>query len=141
MGWWRTETGGLNGDDAADAATTKLEAMADSRRPRMGELAAALAFVIRAKASDLLAPGETGMIVATVDGERVTPEATVDDDIRNGVDALCNAVSSKYAAHLDRRPTLRELLDSVQFVLGYHPERFVDVVDEAEITFDIDTSS
>ena len=78
--------------------------------------------------------------MAHVDGDAVAAEAIVDNAIRDGVDALCDAISSKYSAFLDRRPTLRELLESLEFVLGHHAERFLAVAEDAVRTLHRETA-
>lgn len=147
MGWWRNAEGDLLGDEPADEVSARLEALSErlsrqeGRKLGLGELLGHLHAVLDAKSRDLLAPGEDGPIrgltaelellderVLTVHEIRAADEQTRDD-----IDAMSEAISDLYAAYVDRRPTRRELLGSIRFVLGDDPDELLEVPEDSSV--------
>lgn len=146
MGWWRTESGDTIGDDPADVVSEHLETLSQlllaqrARKLTLGELLAHLHLVLTVKAGDLLAPGDDGPVdalsaeVETDDRlELIAEDAEILDDIRDRIDAMCDAISARYSVFLDRRPTTSEILASVRFVLGSQPDRFLEIAEDAKV--------
>jgi hypothetical protein len=150
MGWWENATGDTLGDEGADVAAEQLDALSEQllerrgRRLGLDELLGYLHLVLGTKARDLLAPGEDRAAAAPLAAElelydeerhvRVDMAAPIDDAIRDRVDAMCARISQVYDDVLERRPTLRELLGTIRFVLGNRPDRLLDVRVESSVT-------
>lgn len=102
------------------------------RNLTLGELLGALYMVVCVKANDVLAPGTAviGGLAADleIDGEpsTVQMDETVEDAIRDRIDTMTEKISAEYVNVLERRPSLRELLASVDFVLGSRAEEYLD---------------
>ena len=144
MGWWRTDSGAIIGDEPADLVARELAAISelllDTRGRRLGlsELLGYLHLVIRTKARDLLDPQPDREITALVaeleifaddDNRRVRIAMTppTRDAIRDRIDQLCAQISAYYVSAVERRPELRELLAQIRFVLGHDPVSYLDV--------------
>ncbi|MEO8845317.1 MAG: hypothetical protein ABI591_25745 [Kofleriaceae bacterium] len=144
MGWWKNDAGEVTGDDTADAVSNDLKALATilGRKLTLPELLGYVHHVLAAKSRDLLAP-ETDVppLVADIElfgDDAPIPETvgmTVADDvtIRQHVDAMCARVSDLYEAHVKRRPTLAEMLESIRFPLGARPDLFVELPRDASV--------
>lgn len=140
MGWWRNQDGDQIGDDSADVASEHLEKLAEHKKPSLGELLAHLRVVLATKADDLLAQGEPrpqtlDADVERPDGtiERVSEAGGIDPSLRDAVDEMCAAISERYGAFLDRRPTLREVLASIKFVLAHEPDRLLNIAEDSSV--------
>jgi hypothetical protein len=144
MGWWRTDSGAIIGDEPADLVARELAAISEmlfdtrGRRLGLGELLGYLHLVIRTKARDLLDAEPEGEIAAVMaeleifeddDNRRVRIEMSppTRDAVRDRVDQLCAQISAHYVEALERRPELRELLAQIRFVLGHDPASCLDV--------------
>lgn len=140
MGWWENADGALIGDEAADVAHAELAALSDElvarrgRRLALDELLGYLCLVLRTKARDLLAPGETPTgLTAELDihdedrHEFIAMAAPTDNAIRDRIDAMCARISQQYDAVLDRRPRVGEILATIRFVLGHRAARLLEV--------------
>jgi hypothetical protein len=136
MGWWRNDAGDQLGDEPADIVQRGLEQLVASRgvRPALAQLLRHLEEVLRHKTNDLCVPGEDrrfrGLVadVEEASGDVITvrPAGPIDPEMRAELDSWCESVSDAYAV-LGRRPSRRELLRTFDFVLGYAPDRFLEI--------------
>jgi hypothetical protein len=142
VGWWRTADGDALGDGPADIVAEELEALnqALGRKARLDELLGALQLVLRAKANDLLAAGSAvprGRLVADLDiadvRTRIETAPAVDETTRDRIDAMSARISQEYELAFERRPTLRELLASIQFVLGDRAESHLELPEDSAV--------
>lgn len=122
MSWWDTPEGNVLGDGPADIVRSALKDFAARRdgegrpRPTLAELVAAAGEALGA--SDLVARLEDGPDVPAADGP--PPE-----DLVAALRQAFAAIEEEYRTYLEREAKREEVLETVQFILGYRPERFL----------------
>ena len=129
----------LLGDGSADITTVHLERIAEKfrsehkRLPTLEELLASVRDVLSKKADDLIADGSGAIlseIVAVVLPDRVTVSSqgwSPKMHLVLQVSAMLEEIHDEYEEMLDRKPTLRELLGNVAFVLGVEPDGYIAI--------------
>lgn len=124
MSWWDTSRGRTLGDGPADHFRAALRSFAERRKPTLPELLAA--------ASEAL--GTPGL-VATREGGADIKAATgpADVDLVATLKQAFEGMEKEYRTYLDREPKREEILETMDFILGYKPERFLSGTEGMEI--------
>ncbi len=137
MSWWKTSHGVI-GDKPADILGDTFDAVVRMRqqqgqgKPTLQEMADGILAGLRMR-SDLYAGDEEQpdiqKIVIKVEGQ---PDVVTSSTITTGRDTIHEALTGSFATitkayqtELGRKPTLRELLDTVLFVLGGSTANYV----------------
>jgi hypothetical protein len=130
MSWWDTPRGLVLGDGPADLAQSTLQDFAARRdregrpRPTLPELLAAAGAVL----------GEPGLAARQEAGPDVPAAAgPAPADLVATLRQAFGEIGEEYKTYLDREPKLEEILETVQFILGYRPERYLSGVEGMEI--------
>jgi hypothetical protein len=138
MSWWKTSQG-IIGDKPADILGDTLDAIMRMRqqkgqgKPTLQEMADDILAGLRMRPDVYVEDGgrpAIRAIVIKVEGQPDVMASGADAAIRQDTasEALADsfkAIVRVYQAELDRKPTLRELLDNVLFVLGGRTETYV----------------
>jgi hypothetical protein len=141
MGWWSISDKEKEyiGDDSADAVTTMLIKLSTMRKNRQAQptlqslldyLATALRskeFSGRYKFNQLTARLSNGLELAS--NRRHRERQAMIGVVKDGLAEIDIA----YQDEFERSPTLREIVDSFSFVLGYQPSRFLSEVEGIEV--------
>ena len=134
MSWWDTDDGGVTGDQPADAVRNALREIAGRRKPSLEELLRAVAAVLAAKGSEYLSGAPAGIPELTAgDFERSweassAGHAEAAADLTEPLARTFAAIAQIYENRWERKPRLNELLEALQFVLGYQPEDYLEGV-------------
>jgi hypothetical protein len=124
MSWWDTPRGLVLGDGPADIAQSALQDFAVHRRPTLPELLAAMGEAL----------GRPGLLARQEEGPDVPAAAgAADQDLVSALKQAFDEIGKEYRTYLKREPVLAEILETVQFILGYQPERYLSGVEGMEI--------
>lgn len=124
MSWWDTSRGRVLGDGPADVFRAALRDFAERRKPTLPELLAALGEAL----------GRPGLAASRENGPAVlAAEGPADPDLVVALRQAFEKIGEEYRTYLDREPALEEILETVDFILGYQPERFLSDVEGMEI--------
>ncbi|MES1240581.1 MAG: hypothetical protein ABUT39_03085 [Acidobacteriota bacterium] len=124
MSWWDTPDGRVLGDGPADLFRAALRSFAKRRRPTLPELLAA--------AGEAL--GTPGLVASREGGPDVqAAEGPADADLVSALREAFEAIRTEYRTYVDREPELEEILETIDFIVGYRPERFLSDTEGLEI--------
>ena len=137
MSWWKTNQG-IIGDKPTDIVGDTLDGIVRMRqqkgqgKPTLQELADDILAGLRMRPDVYAEDGRQSVIqkiVFKIEGQPdvVASDATIRQDTASeeALAASFERIVRVYHAELDRKPTLRELLDNVLFVLGGRTETYV----------------
>ena len=130
MSWWDTPEGFVLGDGPADAVQSTLQDLAARRegegkpRPTLAELIAAAGAALGPP--ELVARMEDGPDVRATDGP--PPE-----DLAAALAKAFQEIAEEYRTSQKREPKREEILETLLFILGYRPERYLSGMEGVEI--------
>ncbi len=145
MSWWDINNDSVIGDEPADLLVMSLSAIGRDRRsqgrprPTVQEIMDGLAVALRATAKENLDDGGRISIRRLV-CEQAPGPAVVSDDAGGVVDETIvaelrdslEAIKRVYEERWQRKPRLGEFLETLTFVIGYEPERFMSFPEGAQ---------
>lgn len=124
MSWWDTSRGRTLGDGPADLFRAALRSFAERRKPTLPELLAA--------AGEAL--GTPGLVATREGGPAVkAAEGPADAHLVAALRKAFEEIGNEYRTYLDREPKQEEILETMDFILGYKPERFLADAEGLEI--------
>ena len=124
MSWWDTSRGRTLGDGPADLFRAALRSFAERRKPTLPELLAA--------AGEAL--GTPGLVATREGGPDIkAAQGPADADLVATLRQAFEGIGNEYRTYLDREPKREEILETMDFILGYKPERFLSDVEGLEI--------
>jgi len=124
MSWWDTPDGYVLGDGPADLFRATLRTFAERRKPTLPELLAA--------AGEAL--GTRGLVASREGGPGVrASEGPADPALVAALLEAFEGIRTEYRTYVDREPKLEEILETIDFIVGYRPERFLSGVEGLEI--------
>jgi hypothetical protein len=124
MSWWDTSRGRVLGDGPADLFRAALRDFAERRKPTLPVLLAA--------AGEAL--GTPGLVASREGGPGVpAAEGPADTDLVAALRQAFDGMRNEYRTYLEREPKPEEILETMDFILGYRPERFLSDVEGVEI--------
>jgi hypothetical protein len=141
VGWWSTsdEEKEYIGDDSADVVTAMLIKLGAIQKNRQAPvtlqcLLDCLAIALKAREDSgrynfnrLTARLSNGLEVASNSSH--SERQAIIDAVKDGLAEIDIA----YRDEFERSPTLREIVDSFSFVLGYQPSRFLSDLEGVEV--------
>ena len=128
MSWWETPEGYVLGDGPADTVQNALTGFA-ARRDGEGKPRPALAELVAAAGAALGA----GLVARLEDGPDVRSDGEPPEDLIATLRQAFAAIGEEYRTSLDREPKPEEILETLLFILGYRPERYLSGAEGMEI--------
>src|SRR4051812_26898199 len=115
MSWWDTSRGRVLGDGPADIFRAALRDFAERRKPTLPTLP-----ILLAAAGEAL--GTPGLVASRENGPAVpAAEGPTDADLVAALRQAFDGIRNEYRTYLEREPTLEEILETMDFILGYRP--------------------
>lgn len=124
MSWWDTPRGTVLGDGPADIVQKTLQESAGRRKPPLPELLSSIAAAL--KLSGKLAARSKGV-------PDVRESGPADGELTKAFRNAFEKIAEEYRAALRREPTTEELLETIQFILGWQPERYLEGAEGMDI--------
>jgi hypothetical protein len=132
MSWWDTPQGLVLGDGPADVVQRTLEVLA-GRREAQGRPRPALAELLDAASAALGLSGRR-LVLRSEDRPDVTSGAgAVDGELESALRQAFAEVAADYRTTLQREPRIEELLETIVFILGSRPERYLADAEGLEV--------
>lgn len=140
MSWWETSSGSTIGDEPADILRHALQAAAtDSHKPTVPDLLAATGAALKGGAGKLVSDdgAKAARLVAVLadGGKRISASAGGQPPapVATAMSSAFEKISRAYTEQLERKPTTKELLEGMAFVLRYKPDELLSGVDGQSI--------